>query len=96
MKQLIFVALLFFNFSCIKNNPNITCYEKEVIQELHKENDKHIVQIGISAQVFYLDKNIDDYETVLNLVEESYTNKSSIKIGIENKTNRILYAQKIK
>ena len=94
MKQSLITLILLLNLGCI-NTQNITWYEKEVIQELRENDGRFIVQIGISPQVFYLDKNIEDYETVLKLVEESHKNRTSIKIGIENNTNKILFVQKI-
>jgi len=80
--------------SCMNNN-NVTWYEKETIRSIDKIDENTFkIEIGISAQLFYLDKN-NNSTNIYEVLNYSLKNKKNIRIGIENNTNKILYAYKL-
>jgi hypothetical protein len=83
--------------SCMnRNNNSITWYEKETIRSIDRiDENTYKIEIGISAQVFYLDKNSNNSKSIYKVLNYSLENKKNIKIGIENNTNKILFAYKL-
>ena len=96
MNRIIFIIYIFINISCNnKNNNTITWYEKETIRSINKIDENTFkIEIGISSQIFYFDiKN--GTKKIYNVLNYSLENNQNIKIGIEQNTNKILFAQKL-
>ena len=88
------------NFSCMNKNLNIdktiTWYEKETIRHIETiDKEKYKIEIGISAQIFYFENKSENSESVFAILNYSFENSKNIKIGIENNTNKILFADKL-
>lgn len=79
-------------FSCAPKAENhIQWYKNQIIEQVLPETDStYIVQIGIMAQAFKLNKNDADFEKNLKLLQESLTERKPKTIGVEKGTITIV------
>lgn len=79
-------------FSCTPKAENhIQWYKNQIIEQVLPETDStYIVQIGIMAQAFKLNKNDADFEKNLKLLQESLTERKPKTIGVEKGTITIV------
>lgn len=89
----LFISLLLLSCSQTKTD-NLQWYENQVIEQVIADSDStYIVQIGMMAQAFYLDKQSENFESNLRLLKESLSSKKKITIGVEKGTARIISVQ---
>jgi hypothetical protein len=102
MKYLLIALVpIWLNFSCMQaqsnSQENVTWYDSATIRHIEKiEANRYLVEIGVLAQQFYIDTRLKNFEPVLSVLQYSLKERKKIKVGIENNTNRILYAEKLK
>ncbi|AFD06572.1 hypothetical protein [Solitalea canadensis] len=74
---------------------NLQWYEDQVIEQVIADSDStYIIQIGMMAQAFHLDKQNENFESNLNLLQESLSNKRKITIGVEKGSAKIISVKK--
>lgn len=86
------IVLMILITSCSGNKKpvNLSWYEGQVIEQLVEDDSAaYRVQIGIMAASFWLDKEVDDFEKDLSLLQESLQDKKKLDIGVEKGTNKI-------
>ncbi len=74
------------------NQNTIIWYDSIVVREIEKDREnpeQYRIALGISAQVFYLSPEIENFSELLDKLLASYRDQKAIKVGIENKTNMI-------
>lgn len=96
MKTIISIFLCPLLISCSpKNTDNIQWYQNQIIEQVIKETDStYIVQLGIMAQAFRLDKKTTGFENKLQLLQESLSNRKKIDIGVEKGSAKIISIRK--
>jgi hypothetical protein len=77
-----------------KTNLDQDCvWSNVVVRSLTIETEgTYRVELGISAQLFFLEKKNADFKRLLTLLKFSLDNNKKIKISIEKNTNKILKA----
>lgn len=98
---LIAIVPILLNFGCMQaqssKQENITWYESATIRYIEKIADnRYRIEIGMLAQQFFIDPKVKGFESVLSILQYSVNEQKKIRIGIENNTHRILYAEKTK
>ena len=89
----VFTIYFFLGFIFLrpKAENHIQWYKNQIIEQVLPETDStYIVQIGIMAQAFKLNKNDANFEKNLKLLQESLTERKPKTIGVEQGTTKIV------
>lgn len=92
MRNIFILLISFLVLSCSQTKTdNLQWYENQVIEQVMADTDStYIVQIGMMAQAFHLDKQSENFESNLSLLKESLSSERKVTVGVEKGTARII------
>lgn len=93
IRTIFFEANSIMNTSAVtKKNQELTWYDAIIVQTIDADPDnseQYRVALGLSAQVFYLSSETENFAQLFKELSESYREQKTVKIGVENGTNQI-------
>jgi hypothetical protein len=96
MKTVFYIIISLSIFSCSsKTIENTQWYESQVVEQIIMDTDStYIIQIGIMAQAFHLDKQDEGFSDKLEILKESLSGRTKIDLEVEKGTAKILSVKK--
>jgi hypothetical protein len=95
MKNIHALCLCFLLLACAPETDSLQWYENQTIEQITADTDStYLIQIGIMAQAFHLNRQDDDFENKLLLLEESLSQRKKLAIGVKKGTANIISVRK--